>query len=79
MGFWVWGVNLNLPENVDANVVLRAYQDTGTVSLRRGVGTGIPPVGTRIPCPRTVNGVDLTVNGVVCYCLNGVFGFGVQI
>ena len=76
MGFWVWGVNLNLLENVNANVVLRAYRDTGTVSLRRGVGTGIPPVGTRCPCPGTVNGVYLAVNGVGRYCLNGFLGLG---
>ena len=30
----VWGTNLILLENVDANVVLRAYEDTGAVSLR---------------------------------------------
>ena len=42
MGFWVLGVNLNLLENVNANVVSCAYKDTGTVSLRWG-GMGARP------------------------------------
>ena len=32
---WVWGANLNLLGKVNANVVLCANKDTGTVSLHR--------------------------------------------
>ncbi len=34
MNLWVWGVIWNLLENVNTNVISRAYKDTGAVSLR---------------------------------------------
>ena len=52
MDFWVCCVNLNLSENVDANVVCEAYSDTGACPYDGGMGA-VPTIavwGIRALC-----------------------------
>ncbi len=58
----------------DGGAWVRAPQlpHTGIRAVTRQPSHGVClDVGTRCPCPGTINGVDLVVNGMGCYCLNG--------